>query len=442
LPQCSGTSELGEKPPVHSTYVCPETASGWSWAGERRVRTRPKTMSRNTAGSSRTRAVSSRRSGAGRPNLGFVRDFIQALADNLSSELPDERQSPFPSFVSQPDEGSLFLTEQEAGRYRDTVDELHRLLAPREDLSEATVDAALRSAIFETLDLQERCNADFASRLDAAIDKIAALASLPVADYDCLIEICGLETESRPARFGSVRFVHFSEHQLRKLRRRVRPGERGDAGRHRFVRETIARLREHCFGSVRVRARDARAAEALAKRRVRAAADCLNFFSDLVPFNHGWVFLPGDGERRATISTVIRPDGSLWCRMFRTRPIGLFSMAKLRASRHLRSTVKRVSGLLKRERNAVEELLVTSVQIAGQATVATRAEDAFLLYTMALESLILPKANMELRHRLAQRVARLLGRGTCEREGGIVKCCGSALDVIRRPPSDPLSPSG
>jgi len=25
---------------------------------------------------------------------------------------------------------------------------------------------------------------------------------------------------------------------------------------------------------------------------------------------------------------------------------------------------------------------------------------------------------------------------------GIVKCCGSALDVIRRPPSDPLSPSG
>ena len=26
--------------------------------------------------------------------------------------------------------------------------------------------------------------------------------------------------------------------------------------------------------------------------------------------------------------------------------------------------------------------------------------------------------------------------------GGIVKCCGSALDVIRRPPSDPRSPSG
>jgi MoxR-like ATPase len=33
---------------------------------------------------------------------------------------------------------------------------------------------------------------------------------------------------------------------------------------------------------------------------------------------------------------------------------------------------------------------------------------------------------------------------TCAEDviGGIVKCCGSALDVIRRPPSDLLSPPG
>ena len=125
------------------------------------------------------------------------------------------------------DEGSLFLTDQEVRQYRRTVTRLHRILAPKEDLSESTLNAALRNAVFESLDLQDRRGGSFASRLDAAVDKIAALASLSVEDYDCLVEVCGLDTESLPTRFGSVQFVYFNHYQLRKLRRAALPAGHG-----------------------------------------------------------------------------------------------------------------------------------------------------------------------------------------------------------------------
>ena len=339
-------------------------------------------------------------------DLGFVRDFLQTLADNLSPVSPDKIRG-FPSFMHQ-DEGSLFLSDEEAQQYRRTVTRLNRILAPEEDLSESTINAALRGAVFESLDLQGRRGGDFASRLDAAVDKIATLASLSVEDYDCLVEVCGLDTKALPARFGSVRFVHFNQYQLRKLRRSALPAGHRDAERRRFVHDTTDRLSDHCFGIARVRARDAEAARALATRRVRGTMDCVNFFTDMVPYNHGWLFLPGERERRPTMSAAIKPDGSLWCNTSRTHPIGLFSFGKLRRVRRLRSTVTRVTGSLREQRDPVEELLLTSVQIAGRATITRRSEDSFLLYAIALESLVLPQVAGELTHRLSQRVARLL----------------------------------
>ena len=248
------------------------------------------------------------------------------------------------------------------------------------------------------------------ARIDTAVDKIATLASLSVEDHDCFVEACGLDTESLPTRFGSVQFVLFNRYQLRKLRRAALPAGHRDAERRRFVHDTTDRLSDHCFGIARVRARDAEAARALATRRIRGTMDCLNFFTDMVPYNHGWTFLPGDRERRPTTSAGIKSDGSLWCNMSRTHPIGLFSIAKLRRVQPLRSTVMRVSGLLRMQRNPVEELLLTSVQTAGRATITRRSEDSFLLYAIALESLVLPVAGQELTHRLSQRVARLVAK--------------------------------
>lgn len=67
-------------------------------------------------------------------------------------------------------------------------------------------------------------------------------------------------------------------------------------------------------------------------------------------------------------------------------------------------------------RNAFEQRVLTALQWAGRATADERREEAFLLYLISLESLILgEKADRELGYRLKLRCAHLLGRTRAHR---------------------------
>ena len=96
---------------------------------------------------------------------------------------------------------------------------------------------------------------------------------------------------------------------------------------------------------------------------------------------------------------------------------GFFSIAEVRESAEgmVRCAFDRVESLLEKSRNEVEELLLTAVRWAGRATVARTREEAFLLFAIALECLVLPKEGDELRYRLSQRVARLCGENVEQR---------------------------
>ncbi len=208
-------------------------------------------MPKTTAIYRRASVTPSKQPGPGEPDLRFVRDFLQKLADDLSPLSPDRLRG-FPSFMHT-DEGSLFLTDEEARQYGRTATRLHHILAPKEDLSESTINTALRSAVFESLDLQGRRGGTLASRLDAAVHKIATLASLSIEDYDCLIEVCGLENKSLPTRFGLVQFVYLNHYQLRKLRRAALPAGHRAPEQRRFVHDTTARGSGQVWIRVRLR---------------------------------------------------------------------------------------------------------------------------------------------------------------------------------------------
>jgi hypothetical protein len=69
--------------------------------------------------------------------------------------------------------------------------------------------------------------------------------------------------------------------------------------------------------------------------------------------------------------------------------------------------------LAKENRTEAEERLLAAFRWAGRATVAARPEEAFLLYAIALESLILGPTDGkrgELTYQLKVRAARLLAR--------------------------------
>ena len=61
------------------------------------------------------------------------------------------------------------------------------------------------------------------------------------------------------------------------------------------------------------------------------------------------------------------------------------------------------------QRNDLEEKIIASIQWAGRATAETRREAAFLLYAIALETMVLSDNNpIELTYRLRMRTAHLL----------------------------------
>ena len=300
-------------------------------------------------------------------------------------------------------ESAIFLTANQESQYQTTLRRLLDELGSNEELSKSTISNALQNAIFESLDIQGRRSADFSARLDKAMDDLARLALLPVQDYECFIEVAGLDQESLPARFGTVRFVIFNRYQSRRLQ--LDP----------LVRVLAPDMMDSCFGVVKVHARDGKAAIALASRIVRSTVDCLNFFVDMIPYNHGWVFLRGDREQRTTAAIAIEPDGTCYSSVSRTEPLGHFSMIKLRKTQSTHGLVKSVSLLLRTKRSETEELLLTVVQIAGRATIARRPEESFLLFAVALESLILPRNGQELTRRLSQRIARLLIKDVTKR---------------------------
>lgn len=346
--------------------------------------------------------------------LDFVRSFIRDLETRLRSSSPDARPHGFP-FEYRRDEGALFLTRAEIQHYRRTLDRLVAAVVRDDDLSASTVSAALSDAIFEALDLPGTREDDFSTRLDAGIRRIRELDSLPAKDHECLIEVSGMDMESLPAMFGSVRFVRFSEYQERQLLRKMRPASSRRATMRQMLGNQTGRMLNHCYGVIEVCARDDKAAIALANRQLRRAVDALNFFTDWAARPGGWLSLPGERGYGTTTTVTTTVDGLSHLEERNTHPIPSFSMKRLRQNKPLLPMVRNVSGLLRKKRSEVEELLLTAVETSGRATVATRPEQSFLLYAIALESLVLAGLREELRYRLSHRVARVLERNVRRR---------------------------
>ncbi|MCY4604204.1 MAG: HEPN domain-containing protein [Gemmatimonadetes bacterium] len=348
-------------------------------------------------------------------DLTFVRCFLSDLLDNVS---------PFrviPNILGsswwQKDEGLMFLEPETLAEYRDIRQKLLEKFAPDEDLSESAIDSALRTAVFEVVDIPKRRDQNLSVRLDHALEKLRTFLASPSEEYECWIEVGGLDVVSLPTCFGGVRFIVFGAEQIQNLK---------EAGQKKhiigqlegFIDLLTDRLLDRPTAVVRVNARDKKAALSLAERKVRAIIECLNFFSDTISGYHGWLFLPTNQESPSEVARLAVSDsGSMETDYSDDRPVGIFSIAEVRenAEEMVRCAFDRVESLLEKSRNDVDELLLTAIRWAGRATVARTREESFLLFVIALECLVLPTEKDKLRSRLSQRVARLCGEDMDQR---------------------------
>ena len=337
-----------------------------------------------------------RRSGG---DLSFVREFLQRLVDTTSSGSVPHDFSTGCTWIRQ-DEGMLTLDSKEYRNYRQVRAELTKTLAPGGDISPSTIDSVLQDAIFASIDIQNRRDSDTNTRVNEAVQALRAVSSSTPEPFECWLEVGGLESNTLPSSFGRVRFVPFTESDVQQLSE----GSKSSA----LLSAQKERLLGRCFGIATSEARDIRAATTLASGEIQETVECLNFFSDMLDYNNSWLFLPGDQEATSTTRFAVGDDGRLNTEFRRVGPMGGYDITRLRSQENIRDLVSGVNQLLQKRETEVDELLLKALRWAGRATVAPLRNEAFMLYAIALECVVLPGSDRgELRHRLSQRVAKI-----------------------------------
>ena len=337
-------------------------------------------------------------------DLSFVRAFLrQLLKDSRFSS--DPRDMLKGSSWFREDEGILTLPSSEYGEYKRVLARLDKQLAPDNDLSRAAIESALLDAVFTTVDIPKNRDSDAHIRMEEAVTAIQELANRKVETYECWLEVSGLDKRSLPSAFGRIRFVAFTDYQRRQLRRRFKAKQRP------FLAASERRLLGSNVAIVKCEARDVKAAPALAERELQATIECLNFFSDLLDYNHGWLYLPGGGGPTLKTRIAVDRKGAFVNESRAIGPIGGYGITRLRSQVGINRAVRQVSALLQGGSTAVDALLLRAVRWAGRATVAPVREEGFILNMIALECVVLPGVNQgELSHRFSQRIGRIMSR--------------------------------
>lgn len=345
-----------------------------------------------------------------------LEEFEQFAKSLLSLEPRSERSAPEVIF-SNPEDGTVLLSGVEAQRYTECLRKLVEVATSREQIRPTTIERLYQKAILEILDINgRRSHQSPEQRLVQAIQNLRTALNARLCTFRVYYPIGGLAADGLPVKVGNVTFCIFGDEHL---------GEFGQIVARQAVSDQERRLRAKAIdewgkgilgkpiGITEVLAIDADAARSLALKELRLALDIVNFYSDmLVPKGH--LFIIGEGERTTmTIPALLqgdRPSVDLRRKVAGPlRPLSLRELLDLDARNTLGFAA--ISDTLSKEkRGELEDRLVAAMQWAGRATVDTRREEAFLLYVIALESIMLLENDRdEIGYRLRIRVAHLRG---------------------------------
>ena len=234
--------------------------------------------------------------------------FIQSLQiiEDNSSEVG------FDLFFSIADEGTLFLSGDEARNYQDIL----RLLidsVQNEIISHKAIESLFQKAILSVLDISEkRREKSFDQRLEDALNDLRkSLNALPIA-FSVYYPVHGLLLDGLPVQVGSVQFCIFDDVHLAIFTNLLNGGDGNDNTKNMnaYIADRIkqADINGKPIGVVDVKAIDPEAAKSLALKELSLTLDVINFFSDLIPYQKGYIYFPGDSEQLTINILIISKD--------------------------------------------------------------------------------------------------------------------------------------
>lgn len=345
---------------------------------------------------------------------GLIRHLAGAIKDKFD-------YSSMAMMFSREEYGGLLLDSADVREYQATYTLLCDAIGDEYVVSRRTIDSALQTAILSAINPRGASpDRDFETRLDDAIATLRKALGEKLRSFVVFFPVEGLEKDGLPAETGPVTWClfdgpHYERFNLAAKCHRVSEEQ---VVRQRLIHKFAADNPKQVFARVVVEARDYGASLRQARLKVSRVIDVINFFSDMAPYSHGWLYLPSEGEPRAVTSAVIESEGESFSFIgHRHGPLTKLSLSALREADSKQNLgFKRALQLVADQQATLAKQLTAAICWAGRARAEPRREQAFLLFAIALESAVLPEqSNEELTYRLRIRVAHLLGRTVSER---------------------------
>lgn len=353
-------------------------------------------------------------------------DFIRAVHEDITTaestaSIPEASRTVVPGVMfSLKDYGALTLDGKDAEEFQILLNRAISAVGDR--TSKRFVEGHIQDCVLRTLDINGITGVPFDQRLKANLQALKSSLLKPSRRWLVYLRVEGLGAQGLPLSVGNATFCVMDDSRVGSLQEIlsaiVDSTKNSDEVKTRVKQESKddihGRLRGRVVAVVEVPAVESEAAITLAVKELRSTLDAINFFSDLL-VQRGLrcrVRLPSEPQTVNEIIPVYTQEGAPFFSLaYRVLgPLQDLPASVLASPRASELGFPRVSSLLaKPDRNEVEDAVVASLQLAGRATVEERREVAFLLYMIAVESLVAHEGAPEIGYRLGQRIAILLG---------------------------------
>jgi Apea-like HEPN len=324
--------------------------------------------------------------------------------------------------------GALRLTGAKAQHYGRCLEGLIALQGGNPTVratSYSAVEELLKKTILRSLRPNRppgEPRARFKRRLDRETSALRKQLSAAPKEWRLSVPAYDIERTMLPMTFGGVEFaegteaaelvtapiVNFRPHP-RRAAKKVKE-EQGYIRQDR--RKMITIFERQPIATVRVFATDVDAARRLGLERIRKAVDILTFFAGFfTQMKHRFrAFVAPEGQRQ-DLHSLVSEVGTGRCNWGRSSPKARpLSGININSSRSTEIGFPMVDEMLSKEKPSdLETRLLTAMSWAGRAHAQHRRDQAFMIFAVALESLLTkPSARSGVTDRLCRRVAHII----------------------------------
>jgi hypothetical protein len=348
-------------------------------------------------------------------NAALKRFFTFIRNVKFDSEVDPKSLFQLSTVVLSRGEASVWLTGDDADEYNDAVEGLYQGVIAKGHLSRAAVGTLAGNYLVNFFfgGNDPRTLPDFEVALEQAKRSLKRDLTAEPHVWEIQLVVEGLAPSGLPARVGGVDFYFCGTEERQSLSQRLVDMASPDISQpgsiSAWVSAELERLADKAIARLEVTTIDFEAAYQMAVKKVRSTVDAINFYLSRER-EGGWIFLPGEASPSADL--VIGIADSRECKIASRRhgPARKIPLKQLAS----RPGFSRISDLLSRPAPTdLEERILAALQWAGRAQVDPRREEAFLLFAISLETLMLGRDTTgEITHKLGVRCAHLGGGST------------------------------